>query len=155
MKLTILLLIFSVQKLWALPLQGFDDDVFLGHEKEFDSSLEAGIEKYLKKITPILNFDHSYLSFVPLVGQGVDAGPSDVGHELHAKMEEAAEKALAIIEHAGKYLDDATKEQSKKEAMSISVNDKDTKSPWEREKRQVFPVPQTDSDAAKRTVTQI
>ena len=44
MKLTILLLIFSVQKLWALPLQGFDDDVFLGHEKEFDSSLEAGIE---------------------------------------------------------------------------------------------------------------
>ena len=97
---------------------------------------------------------HTYF-FAPLVGQGVDAGPSDVGHELHAKMEEAAEKALAIIEHAGKYLDDATKEQSKKEAMSISVNDKDTKSPWEREKRQVFPVPQTDSDAAKRTVIQI
>ena len=49
MKLTILLLIFSVQTLWSLPLQGFDDDVFLGHEKEFDSSLEAGIEKKLQK----------------------------------------------------------------------------------------------------------
>ena len=53
MKLTILLLIFSVQKLWARPLQGFDDDVFLGHEKEFDSSLEAGIEKKLQK-NPII-----------------------------------------------------------------------------------------------------
>ena len=38
-----------------------------------------------------------------LVGQGVDSGPSDIGHELHAKIEEAAEKALALITHAGKY----------------------------------------------------
>ena len=41
--------------------------------------------------------------FIFLVGQGVDSGPSDIGHELHAKIEEAAEKALALITHAGKY----------------------------------------------------
>ena len=84
-----------------------------------------------------------------LVGQGVDAGPSDIGHELHAKMEEAAQKALAIIEHAGKYLDESAKEQSK---MSVEpYNAKDfKKSEWEREKRQI-PVPQTDSKAAKGT----
>ena len=82
------------------------------------------------------------------MGQGVDSGPSDIGHELHAKIEEAAEKALAIIEHAGKYLDDAAKEQSKQDSALIDINDKDEKS-WEREKRQVQPVPQTDSDAAK------
>ena len=84
------------------------------------------------------------------MGQGVDSGPSDIGHELHAKIEEAAEKALAIIEHAGKYLDDAAKEQSKQDAALIDINDKDEKL-WEREKRQVQPVPQTDSDAAKGT----
>ena len=66
-------------------------------------------------------------------------------------MEEAAEKALAIIEHATKYLDESAKEQSA--SPKDSYKTKDYKSEWEREKRQVGPVPQTDSDAAKtRTV---
>ena len=105
--------------------------------------------------------------FIFLVGQGVDSGPSDIGHELHAKIEEAAEKALALITHAGKismknlytkltinftkilifflgkYLDDAAHQQeSEKDSMKM-------KSEKMRAKREVFPVPQTDSDAAK------
>ena len=110
--------------------------------------------------------------FIFLVGQGVDSGPSDIGHELHAKIEEAAEKALALITHAGKtsmkknllkyskmtinftkilifflgkYLDDAAHQQeSEKDSMKM----KDGKDSM-RAKREVFPVPQTDSDAAK------
>jgi len=104
----------------AKPMEKFGEEVFLGHEKEFDSSLEQ-------------------------VGQGVDSGPSDIGHELHAKIEEAAEKALALITHAGKYLDDAAHQQeSEKDSMKM----KDGKDSM-RAKREVFPVPQTDSDAAK------
>ena len=61
-----------------------------------------------------------------LVGQGVDAGPSDIGHELHAKMEEAAEKALAIIEHAQKYLDESAKGHSKRGSVE-PYNAKDYK----------------------------
>lgn len=80
------------------------------------------------------------------VGQGVDAGPSDVGHELHAKLEEAAEKAMALINHAGKYLEDAEKEQN---SYSVSGVDKDAKPYGDREKRQIEAVPQTDSEAAK------
>ena len=105
--------------------------------------------------------------FIFIVGQGVDSGPSDIGHELHAKIEEAAEKALALITHAGKismknlytklvinftkilifflgkYLDDAAHQQeSEKDSMKM-------KSEKMRAKREVFPVPQTDSDAAK------
>lgn len=110
----------------AKSLEKFDDEVFLGHEQEFDSSLEP-------------------------VGQGVDSGPSDIGHELHAKIEEAAEKALALITHATKYLDDATQHQSEKDSISVpSMKEKDAEGKsWERAKRAVYPVPQTDSDAAK------
>lgn len=42
-----------------------------------------------------------------------DSGPSEVGHEMHAKMEEAAQHALSIINSAHKFLDDAEKEQSR------------------------------------------
>ena len=61
-------------------------------------------------------------------------------------MEEAAEKALAIIEHATKYLDESAKEQEKDPTSSYKTKDY-KKSDWERAKRQA--VPQTDSDAAK------
>ena len=38
-----LVIIFTlINSILALPLDNFDEDVFLGHEKEFDSSLEAG-----------------------------------------------------------------------------------------------------------------
>ena len=38
-----LVIIFTIiNSIFALPLDNFDEDVFLGHEKEFDSSLEAG-----------------------------------------------------------------------------------------------------------------
>ncbi len=71
------------------------------------------------------------------MGEGVDSGPSDIGHELHAKMEEAVEKAQAIIEHAGKYLSEAEKEQSLKAFGSVDDTDQDDKAEdsWSRSKR--------------------
>ena len=95
----------------------------------------------------------------PLGGEDFNVGPSDVAHEEHAKLEEAAQKALNIIEHAGKYMDESIKEQSKQSAIE-PYNAKDIKkSDWReksRKKRQAtdkypMPVPQTDSDAAKGT----
>ena len=123
LKICLLLISYSL----ALPIEDFDpDEVFLGHERELDT-----LDK---------------------VGQGVDAGPSDVGHELHAKMEEAAEKALAIIQHATKYLEQSAKEQSSSPTDSYKTKDYKS-SDWERrEKREVLPVPQTDSDAAKTSI---
>ena len=35
-------------------------------------------------------------------GDDFNVGPSEVAQEEHAKLEEAAQKALSIIEHAGK-----------------------------------------------------
>ena len=123
LKICLLLISYSL----ALPIEDFDpDEVFLGHERELET-----LDK---------------------VGQGVDAGPSDVGHELHAKMEEAAEKALAIIQHATKYLEQSAKEQSSSPTDSYKTKDYKS-SDWERrEKREVLPVPQTDSDAAKPSI---
>ena len=43
-----------------------------------------------------------------------DSGPKDIGHEIHAKMEEAAQHALSIINGAMKFTDEAEKEQSAK-----------------------------------------
>jgi hypothetical protein len=63
-------------------------------------------------------------------------------------MEEAAEKALALIEHAGKYLSEAEKEQSNKDAVIPYDANKDDKKESYRAKRQSS-VPQTSSDAAK------
>jgi hypothetical protein len=40
-----------------------------------------------------------------------DVGPGDTGHEMHAKMEEAIEHALAIINGAAKFADEAQLEQ--------------------------------------------
>ncbi len=40
-----------------------------------------------------------------------DVGPSDLGHEMHAKMEEAVEHALAIINGAAKFAEEAQLEQ--------------------------------------------
>ena len=40
-----------------------------------------------------------------------DLGPGDTGHEMHAKMEEAIEHALAIINGAAKFADEAQLEQ--------------------------------------------
>ena len=120
LKICLLFISYSL----ALPIEDFDpNEVFLGHEREMET-----LDK---------------------VGQGVDAGPSDVGHELHAKMEEAAEKALAIIQHATKYLDESAKEQSSSPKDSYKTKDYKS-SDWDRrEKREAESVPQTDSDAAK------
>jgi hypothetical protein len=40
-----------------------------------------------------------------------DSGPGDTGHEMHAKMEEAIEHALAIINGAAKFAEEAQLEQ--------------------------------------------
>ena len=49
------------------------------------------------------------------IGEGFhDVGPKDVGQEIFAKMEEAAQHALAIIEGAKKFTEEAEKEQSVK-----------------------------------------
>ena len=61
-------------------------------------------------------------------------GPSDVAQEVHANLEEAAQKALSIIEHAGKYMDDSIKQQSKRSVESYIASDIKT-SNWERAKR--------------------
>ena len=42
-----------------------------------------------------------------------DSGPGDTGHEMHAKMEEAIEHALAIINGAAKFAEEAQLEQVK------------------------------------------
>ena len=49
-----LVIIFTlITSILALPLDNFDEDVFLGHEKVFDSSLEAGnnIESAVMKMS--------------------------------------------------------------------------------------------------------
>ena len=75
-----------------------------------------------------------------------------MGHELHAKLEEAAEKAMALINHAGKYLEDAEKEQN---SMSVDYSKDASKAPYERKKRQIEAVPQTDSEAAKGSMEEL
>jgi hypothetical protein len=40
-----------------------------------------------------------------------DVGPGETGHELHAKMEEAIEHAIAIINGAAKFAEEAYLEQ--------------------------------------------
>ena len=40
-----------------------------------------------------------------------DLGPGDTGHEMHAKMEEAVEHAIAIINGAAKFAEEAYLEQ--------------------------------------------
>ncbi len=47
-------------------------------------------------------------------------------------MEEAVEKAQAIIEHAGKYLAEAEKEQTGKAFDSVDDLDKDQDSSWNK-----------------------
>ena len=42
-----------------------------------------------------------------------DFGPGDSGHEMHARMEEAIEHALAIINGASKFAEEAQIEQVK------------------------------------------
>merc|ERR1712096_297631 len=49
-----------------------------------------------------------------------DVGPKDVAAELHAKIEEAAHHALAIIEGAKTFAEEAEKEQaSRQEAIKV------------------------------------
>ena len=50
-----------------------------------------------------------------------DTGPADVGHEIHAKMEEAAEHALTIINGAFKFAADAENEQESKPGSAASL----------------------------------
>jgi len=47
-----------------------------------------------------------------------DIGPSDLGHEMHAKMEEAVEHALAIINGAAKFAEEAQLEQESQPGKS-------------------------------------
>ena len=57
------------------------------------------------------------------IGTGFhDIGPKDVGQEIFAKMEEAAQHAMTIVEGAQKFTDEAAKEQSIK-GDANGVND--------------------------------
>jgi len=58
------------------------------------------------------------------IGEGFhDVGPKDVGQEIFAKMEEAAQHALAIIEGAKKFTEEAEKEQSVKSNVNAAYKD--------------------------------
>merc|ERR1712157_305910 len=58
------------------------------------------------------------------IGEGFhDVGPKDVGQEIFAKMEEAAQHALAIIEGAKKFTEEAEKEQSVKSDVNAAYKD--------------------------------
>jgi len=58
------------------------------------------------------------------IGEGFhDVGPKDVGQEIFAKMEEAAQHALAIIEGAKKFTEEAEKEQSVKSDVNSAYKD--------------------------------
>jgi len=66
------------------------------------------------------------------IGTGFhDIGPKDVGQEIFAKMEEAAQHAMAIVEGAKKFTEEAVKEQeikgnsnqAYKEQLALSPND--------------------------------
>jgi len=66
------------------------------------------------------------------IGKGFhDIGPKDVGQEIFAKMEEAAQHAMTIVEGAQKFTEEAAKEQeikgdhkkAYKEQLSLSPND--------------------------------
>merc|ERR1719249_274885 len=65
---------------------------------------------------PHINLEEHQVSMereTATIGSGFhDIGPKDVGQEIFAKMEEAAQHAMTIVEGAQKFTDEAAKEQS-------------------------------------------
>merc|ERR1719378_2030554 len=93
----------------------FTDDVIL------PNSGGAGVELEYGKSTEDLDIPHINLeehqtsmeNEKATIGTGFhDIGPKDVGQEIFAKMEEAAQHAMTIVEGAQKFTDEAAKEQS-------------------------------------------
>jgi len=116
----------------------FTDDTILPNvEKEADlgtykTSSDAG---GLLDDIPHINLEEHQASMEmerATIGSGFhDIGPKDVGQEIFAKMEEAAQHAMTIIEGAQKFTEEAAKEQeikgdhkkAYKEQLSLSPND--------------------------------
>merc|ERR1719249_369923 len=84
---------------------------------------------------PHINLEEHQVSMereTATIGSGFhDIGPKDVGQEIFAKMEEAAQHAMTIVEGAQKFTEEAAKEQeikgdhkkAYKEQLSLSPND--------------------------------
>merc|ERR1719167_542849 len=93
----------------------FTDDVIL------PNSGGAGVELEYGKSTEDLDIPHINLeehqasmeNEKATIGEGFhDIGPKDVGQEIFAKMEEAAQHAMTIVEGAQKFTEEAAKEQA-------------------------------------------
>lgn len=64
------------------------------------------------------------------IGSGFhDIGPKDVGQEIFAKMEEAAQHAMTIVEGAQKFTEEAAKEQAIKGDANGAYQDQLSLSP--------------------------
>lgn len=106
-------------------LQGFSKDSDLGMYKK--TSREIDIPHVdLEEHQASMEFGKGS------IGTGFhDIGPKDVGQEIFAKMEEAAQHAMAIVEGAKKFTEEAVKEQeikgnakqAYKEQLALSPND--------------------------------
>ena len=79
----------------AAPYAG----TFLGD----DTPSISGILKLIIHNFRIIRCNELYIKLkYKIGGDDFNVGPSEVAQEEHAKLEEAAQKALSIIEHAGK-----------------------------------------------------
>jgi len=94
----------------------FTDDVILPSGSG-DDGTNVGYGKSAEDLDiPHINLEEHQTSMEnekATIGSGFhDIGPKDVGQEIFAKMEEAAQHAMTIVEGAQKFTDEAAKEQS-------------------------------------------
>merc|ERR1719515_77000 len=94
----------------------FTDDVILPSGSG-DDGTNVGYGKSAEDLDiPHINLEEHQTSMEnekATIGSGFhDIGPKDVGQEIFAKMEEAAQHAMAIVEGAQKFTEEAAKEQA-------------------------------------------